>query len=86
MLVDNLEVKDTHSMFLDSLAARGHQLTYKLADAADVMLQRYGEYLYDNLIYFAPSTEEFATLDITAITRFVEAVSESKQASKQGGD
>ena len=76
VLLDSLEVRDTHSLFFESLETRGHTLTYKLAQAEDLVLEKYGEYIYDNLVYFAPTVEELATLELTSITAFVEAVSE----------
>lgn len=37
------------------LADRGYELDFKLADDASLALQKYGEYLYDALIFFAPT-------------------------------
>ena len=39
--------------FLD----RGFDLTFKTADDSTLSLVKYGEFLYDNLIIFAPSVE-----------------------------
>jgi len=36
---------------------RGFDLTYKTADDSALALVKYGEFLYDNLIIFAPSVE-----------------------------
>ncbi|KAL0893547.1 hypothetical protein ABMA27_013737 [Loxostege sticticalis] len=73
VLVDNLNIRETHSQFFKSLQDRGYSLTYKLADDANLVLAKYGEYLYKNLIIFAPSVLEFGGLiDTEAITKFID--------------
>ncbi|XP_063619985.1 dolichyl-diphosphooligosaccharide--protein glycosyltransferase 48 kDa subunit [Cydia splendana] len=73
VLVDNLNVRETHSQFFKSLQDRGYTLTFKLADDSNLVLSKYGEYLYKNLIVFAPSVLEFGgQLDTEAITRFID--------------
>jgi hypothetical protein len=39
-----------------------------------VVLYKHGQWLYDNLIVFAPRAEEFATLDVAGVAAYVEAV------------
>jgi hypothetical protein len=114
VLVDSLDIKETHSEFFGSLSGqttdpnhrekmvarpicgcvcsvyiqasflvmssfftsgRGHQLTFQLANSPDVVIFKYGEYLYDNLLLLCPGTDDFATLDIPGIVTFVEKVS-----------
>lgn len=41
------------------VSERGHELTVKVADDPSLQLSRYGEYLYKNLVIFAPGVEEF---------------------------
>ncbi len=73
VLLENLSIKDTHSVFFGDLKARGYQLTFKMADDSNLALSKYGEYLYNNVIIFAPSVEEFGgTIDLNAITDFVD--------------
>ncbi|XP_059061752.1 dolichyl-diphosphooligosaccharide--protein glycosyltransferase 48 kDa subunit [Achroia grisella] len=73
VLVDNLNIRETHSQFFKSLQDRGYSLTYKLADDASIVLSKYGEYLYKNLIIFSPSVVEFGgQLDTEAITKFID--------------
>jgi oligosaccharyltransferase complex subunit beta len=72
VLLDSFEVKETHSLFFAGIAARGHTLTYLLANSPDVVLYKYGEPVYDNLFLFAPSIQEFATLTAAAISGFVQ--------------
>lgn len=73
VLLENLSVKETHSVFFADLKSRGHQLVFKLADDPSLALAKYGEYLYENLIVFAPSVEEFGgTIDVNSIADFID--------------
>lgn len=73
VLLENLSVKETHSVFFADLKSRGYALTFKMADDANLALSKYGEYLYENLIIFSPSVEEFGgSIDVAAITDFVD--------------
>ena len=73
VLLENAAMRETHSVFFNDLKSRGHQLSYKLADDSSLALSKYGEFLYDNLIIFAPSVEDFGgTIDVNAITDFVD--------------
>ncbi|XP_013139241.1 PREDICTED: dolichyl-diphosphooligosaccharide--protein glycosyltransferase 48 kDa subunit [Papilio polytes] len=73
VLVDNLNIRETHSQFFKSLQDRGYTLTFKLADDGNLLLSKYGEYLYKNLIIFSPSVVEFGgQIDTEAITKFID--------------
>lgn len=73
VLLENLYLKDTHSIFFSQLEQRGFQLVFKLADESSLALSKYGEYLYEHLIIFAPSVEEFGgTIDKHAIVDFID--------------
>uniref|UniRef100_A0A1L8EDF5 Dolichyl-diphosphooligosaccharide--protein glycosyltransferase 48 kDa subunit n=1 Tax=Haematobia irritans TaxID=7368 RepID=A0A1L8EDF5_HAEIR len=73
VLLDNLAIRETHSIFFKSLQDRGFKLTYKLADDSGLFLSRYGEYLYKNLIVFAPSVEEFGgEISVEKLAQFVD--------------
>ncbi|XP_055523813.1 dolichyl-diphosphooligosaccharide--protein glycosyltransferase 48 kDa subunit [Wyeomyia smithii] len=73
VLLDNLAIRETHSIFFKSLQERGYKLTFKLADDANLVLSKYGEFLYKHLILFAPSVEEFGgSLSVEAITEFID--------------
>ncbi|KAK1286909.1 Dolichyl-diphosphooligosaccharide--protein glycosyltransferase 48 kDa subunit [Acorus calamus] len=58
VLVDDLSIRSSHSIFFDSLKSRGFDLDFKLADDKRLALQRYGKY-YDDLILFSPSIKRF---------------------------
>ncbi|XP_076364934.1 dolichyl-diphosphooligosaccharide--protein glycosyltransferase non-catalytic subunit Ost48 [Tachypleus tridentatus] len=73
VLLDNLAIKETHSMFFKELQDQGFQLTFKTADDPGLSLVKYGKYLYEHLIIFSPSVEEFGgSLNVQAITDFID--------------
>jgi len=73
VLVDDNEYKNTHSVFFRSLEDRGHKLVFKHVYDEDNSLDKFGEYLYDNLILFAPSASEFGVTTPEHIIKFVDA-------------
>ncbi len=46
VLLDNLAIRETHSIFFKSLQDRGFKLTYKLADDSSLLLSKYGLIVY----------------------------------------
>uniref|UniRef100_F1L1C8 Dolichyl-diphosphooligosaccharide--protein glycosyltransferase 48 kDa subunit n=1 Tax=Ascaris suum TaxID=6253 RepID=F1L1C8_ASCSU len=73
VLVDNLNIRETHSIFLKSLTERGHKLNIKAADDPSLALTKYGERLYDHLILFAPGVDEFGgSVSVKEITAFID--------------
>ncbi|GMI65976.1 DEFECTIVE GLYCOSYLATION [Hibiscus trionum] len=74
VLLDDFSLKSSHSIFFNSLKSRGLNLDFKLSDDPSLSLQRYGQYLYDALIIFSPSTEKFGgSLDLAAVIDFVDS-------------
>jgi oligosaccharyltransferase complex subunit beta len=59
VLLDNLGQRYTHSKYFRALEDKGYLLTFSKADDPDLAIAKYGEYQYDNLILFAPKTQEF---------------------------
>ncbi|NXI00644.1 OST48 glycosyltransferase, partial [Pachycephala philippinensis] len=73
VLLENGNLRGTHSMFFRSLADRGFDLTFRTADDAGLSLIKYGEFLYDNLIIFSPSIEDFGgNINVETITAFID--------------
>lgn len=73
VLLDNWALRETHSVFFRSLRDKGYELTFKTADDASLSLSKYGEFLYSNLVIFAPTVEEFGgSLDVATITNFID--------------
>lgn len=74
VLIDDFAIKSSHSLFFKSLQTRGFELDFKLADDPKIGLQRYGQYLYDALIIFAPTIERFGgSIDQAAILDFIDS-------------
>ncbi|KAM6976684.1 dolichyl-diphosphooligosaccharide--protein glycosyltransferase 48 kDa subunit [Aplochiton taeniatus] len=73
VLLDNLNIRDTHSIFFRSLADRGYDLSFKTADDPSLSLIKYGQFLYDHLIIFSPSVEDFGgNINVETITSFID--------------
>lgn len=73
VLLDNLAIKETHSIYFKSLHDQGYGLTFKVADDPSIVLKKYGEYLFDHLVLFCPSVEEFGgSLSVDLITEFID--------------
>lgn len=64
VLLDDFAIKSSHSLYFNSLQSRGFDLDFKLADDPKIALQRYGQYLYDALILFSPSTDRKFSLSL----------------------
>lgn len=74
VLLDNLAIRESHSIFFKTLQDFGFRLTYKTADDPGLTLFKYGEYLYQHLVIFSPSVEEFGgSINVQAITDFIDS-------------
>ncbi|PKA45608.1 putative protein phosphatase 2C 55 [Apostasia shenzhenica] len=74
VLVDDLALRSSHSIFFNSLQSQGYDLEFRMADDPKLSLQRYGRYLYDGLVLFSPTVQRFGgSLDQAAVLEFVDA-------------
>jgi oligosaccharyltransferase complex subunit beta len=74
VLLDNLAIRETHSFYFKQLKDRGFDITYRSSDDSTLQIVKYGEYIYDHIILFAPGTKEFGgSLDAGALTQFIDA-------------
>lgn len=71
ILLDDMLDRFSYSLFFDSLKGRGHTLSFLTTDSADLILVKYGEYLYDNIVLLAPSVENFNVISFEDILEFV---------------
>jgi len=72
-LLENLAVKETHSIYFSILSKHGFDITYKVADDSSLQLKKFGEFIYDDIVVFAPTVEEFGgALNVDAITEFID--------------
>jgi oligosaccharyltransferase complex subunit beta len=60
-------------LFFSELSSRGHKLTYHAMDSSRLKLKAYGEYNYDNIVFFAPTAEKLGSLAFDEITAFSNA-------------
>ena len=56
-----------------NFAARGHHLSFFPTDSGDLVLLKFGEYLYDNIILFAPTVDSFNSITFEEILEFINA-------------
>ncbi|CAO2815088.1 unnamed protein product [Amaranthus hypochondriacus] len=74
VLLDDFAIKSSHSIFFSSLISRGYHLDFKLADDPKIALQRYGQFLYDGLIIFAPFLDRFGgSVNQATVLEFVDS-------------
>jgi hypothetical protein len=72
--MNDLTITTSHSEFFQLLEQRGHRLNFSRTDDSNLALSRFGEYIYENLIIFAPSAEDFGgTVDVSVILEFVDS-------------
>jgi len=72
-LLESLAVKETHSIYFKMMTDQGFTITYKVADDSSLALKKYGEFLFDHIIVFAPTVEEFGgSLTAEAVTDFID--------------
>ena len=72
-LLDNLSIKESHSIFFKNIQDLGLDVTFKVADDPSIILKKYGSFLYDHLIIFSPTVEEFGgALSVEGVTEFVD--------------
>jgi len=73
VLLENLAVKETHSIYFKNLIDEGFDLTYKVADDSTLNIKKYGEFLFDHIVVFSPTVEEFGgNVNVEALTDFID--------------
>lgn len=73
VVLDDLQLRNTHSIFFSELAARGAELSFKEASDPNLELSHYGEYLYDFAIFFAPRADDFGgSITVDSILNFID--------------
>ena len=55
VLLDDWNSVETNSLFWKQITNMGYEIDYKMANDKDIKLTNFGEYLYDNIIFFAPT-------------------------------
>jgi len=71
-LLENLDFKDTHSMYFKRLTDAGQEVTYKVADDPSIVIKKDDNHLYDHLVIFSPTVEKLGgSLSVEAIVEFI---------------
>lgn len=71
-ILDNTNIKNTHSIFFKSLEGEGYKIDYvQAADSVD--FQKYGEWQYDNLIIFAPTSDDLSGIATETFLEYIDA-------------
>jgi len=73
VLLDDMLQRYKYSIFFDNLSGRGHELIYMASSSPNLVLMKYGEYLYDNIVLFSPSVDDFNSITFDNILEFVNA-------------
>jgi hypothetical protein len=58
VLLDDWHYIETHSLFWGQLKNMGFELDFKMISDPNIKLSYFGEYLYNNVIFFAPTFSE----------------------------
>jgi hypothetical protein len=58
VLLDDWHNLETHSLFWDQIKTMGFELDFKMIEDPTIKLTYFGEYLYNNVIFFAPTYNE----------------------------
>ncbi|OMJ92802.1 hypothetical protein SteCoe_4342 [Stentor coeruleus] len=81
VLMDHTDIKESHSLFFDSIISRGHKIIYKLPDSQGLRLEKFDDYLYSTVILMCPG-EGMIYLDLNGKV----SVSDLVKFSDNGGN
>lgn len=74
VLLDSLDVQYTHSLFFVDLRQAGHDLEFRSASDDKLRLQSYGEWMYDNIVFFSRTAKALGgAVDVQYLTQFVDS-------------
>lgn len=59
VILENILTKETHSSFLADLKSKNTEVVFKYATDSALIIKKYGERLYDNIVVLAPSVTAF---------------------------
>jgi len=73
VVLDDLKLKTSHSQYFKFLESSGYTVDYLASDDRNLKIRKYGEWLYDHLIFFAPTVSEIAGVSSEDILQFIDA-------------
>ena len=65
VLLDDWHNVETNSVFWNQITEMGYEIDFKMATDKDIKLTNYGEYIYENIIFFAPTYLDSSKNEIT---------------------
>lgn len=69
VLLDDGNIEKSHRGLFDYLRAENHTLSFLMADSENLMISKYGEYLYDAILFMSPSIHGNLLIQILEATR-----------------
>ena len=74
VLLDDWLNVETNSLFWKQITDMGYDIDFKMANDKDIKLTNFGEYLYDNIIFFAPtfSDSKKNEINIQNLLKFID--------------
>jgi len=73
VVLENTRVKSTHSTYFNYLQERGFSVDFAGAEDRNIKFKRYGEWIYDHLILFAPSASDLNGITSDDVLEFIDA-------------
>ena len=74
ILLEDEGQKYSFSSLYDELIKSNYILTFHFSDDSYLTLSKYGEYIYENILILAPSTEEFGgQINLQSIIDFIDS-------------
>ena len=74
VLIEDWHVVDTHSRFWNQIREMNNDIYFKMIDDPDIKLTNFGEYIYNNIIYFAPSYNDISRKNEISITNLLQFI------------
>ena len=65
VLLDDWYNVETNSIFFFFFTEKGYEIEFKMANDKEIKLTNYGEYIYENIIFFAPTYSDTKKNEIT---------------------
>lgn len=72
VVLENQRIKSTHSIYFNYLQERGFTVDFVGAEDRNIKFKKYGEWLYDHLILFAPSAGDISGITSDDVLEFVD--------------
>ena len=65
VLLDDWHNVEINSIFWNQISEMGYEIDFRMANDKDIKLTNYGEYIYENIVFFAPTYSDSSKNEIT---------------------